>query len=95
MSRLVRTFSVGSNTAPSAMVLNNLGAALTSLDKHEEGCAMLEQALALDPTDPDVAVNLGIQSQEEGDLDRAKSLYTRCGALGRAKQACAYGAVGL
>lgn len=38
---------------------------------------MLERALALDPVQPDVMVNLGIHFQEEGDLDRARYLYSR------------------
>lgn len=58
-------------------MLNNLGAALNSLDKHEEGAAMLEKSLELDPLRPAVMANLGIHYQEEGDLDRARSLYAR------------------
>lgn len=58
-------------------MLNNLGTALLALDKHEEGTAMLEKSLQLDPLNPDVMANLGIHWQEEGDLDRARSLYAR------------------
>lgn len=69
--------SACSNSPPNAVVLNNLGAALMALGQHDEGSYMLEQALLLDPLSPDVLVNLGVHLQEEGDLDHAKSLYTR------------------
>lgn len=65
------------NSPPNAVVLNNLGAALVALGQHDEGSHMLEQALLLDPLSPGVLVNLGVHWQEEGDLDRAKSLYAR------------------
>lgn len=58
-------------------MLNNLGTALQNLGKHEEAAAMLEKSLTLNPLDPDVMVNLGMHWQEGGDLDRARSLYTR------------------
>lgn len=58
-------------------MLNNLGTALQTLQKHEEGAEMLEKSLLLDPLDPDVMMNLGLYWQEGGFLERARSLYTR------------------
>lgn len=58
-------------------MLNNLGTALLTLEKHEEGAAMLEKSLELDPFNPDVLANLGLYWQEGGDVERSRSLYTR------------------
>ncbi|CAM9740156.1 unnamed protein product, partial [Scytosiphon promiscuus] len=60
-----------------AIVLNNLGAALHALGQYEEGVAMLEKSLKLSPLDPGAMMNLGEYWQEEGDMDHARSLYTR------------------
>lgn len=48
-----------------------------SIGKHGEGRARLEQALAMDSTNIDVMVNLGVHFQEEGELDRARAYYAR------------------
>ncbi|CAM9688775.1 unnamed protein product, partial [Ectocarpus sp. 8 AP-2014] len=59
------------------VALNNLGVALLALGQQDEGLSMLEKSFELDPFEPDVLVNLGIHWQEDGDLDRARSFYTR------------------
>ncbi|CAM9749410.1 unnamed protein product, partial [Ectocarpus sp. 6 AP-2014] len=59
------------------VALNNLGVALLALSQQDEGLSMLEKSFELDPFEPDVLVNLGIHWQEDGDLDRARSFYTR------------------
>lgn len=61
------------------VALNNLGVALLALGQQDEGLSMLEKSFELDPFEPDVLVNLGIHWQEDGDLDRAQSFYTRQG----------------
>lgn len=66
-----------SHSPENAVALNNLGAALHALEKHEEGTAMLEKSMQLDPLNPGVFANLGIHYQEEGDLDRARAYYAR------------------
>lgn len=38
---------------------------------------LLEEALKLNPLEAGTMINLGAHLQEEGDLDRARSLYTR------------------
>ncbi|CAM9181073.1 unnamed protein product [Laminaria digitata] len=65
----------------SAPLLNNLGTALLTLGKTEEGVSMLKKAIELDPTQHDVLVNLGTHLQEEGDLDGARAIYTSAGTL--------------
>lgn len=66
-----------SRSPENAIVLNNLGAALIVLGKHNEAVTMLEKSLQLDSLNPGVMANLGIHWQEEGDLERARSLYSR------------------
>lgn len=66
-----------SQSPDNTIAFNNLGAALHALGKHEEGTAMLEKSLQLDPLNQGVMVNLGVHWQEEGDLDRARSFYAR------------------
>lgn len=61
-----------SESPENPIVLNNLGAALLTLGRHEEGVAMLEMSM-----NAGAMANLGAHWQEEGDLDRARSLYTR------------------
>ncbi|CBJ26241.1 putative methyltransferase [Ectocarpus siliculosus] len=65
------------------VALNNLGVALLALGQQDEGLSMLEKSFELDPFEPDVLVNLGIHWQEDGDLDRARSFYTRAERLRR------------
>eukprot|EP00904_Undaria_pinnatifida_P008479 jgi/Undpi1/4761/HiC_scaffold_18.g08114.m1 len=66
-----------------AALLNNMGSALLTLGKVEEGASMLRQSIEIDPTQHDVLVNLGTHLQEEGDLDGAKVLYTKAERLRR------------
>ncbi|CAN0159173.1 unnamed protein product [Ascophyllum nodosum] len=62
----------------SAIVLNNLGTVLLSLEEgHQEGLAMLDEALSLEPSNVEIMMNVGLQSQDSGDLDRARTLYLR------------------
>ena len=66
-----------SDLPENAALLNNMGSALLTLGKVEEGASMLRQSIEIDPTQHDVLVNLGTHLQEEGDLDGAKVLYTK------------------
>jgi len=70
------------------MVLDNLGTSLLFLEDHE-GIAMLNEALALDPWSVDVMVNVGLQCQDDGDLDRSRTLYLRqVGPSGPRRRSC-------
>jgi Flp pilus assembly protein TadD len=64
-----------------ALVLNNLGAALTRAGKAGEAAGPLRRALAIRPGYPEAAFNLGAALAETGDVEGAVSWYDRALAL--------------
>jgi len=64
-----------------ALVLNNLGAALTRAGEAAEAVGPLRAALRVRPGYPEAAFNLGVALAEKGDVEEALSWYDRALAL--------------
>jgi len=70
-------FPLYSSGANRVHMLNVEGATLLANGRFDEAQKVLEQALALDPTHPEVLNNLAFVLQQEGQVDRALELYRR------------------
>jgi len=62
---------------------NNLGTALLKLGRTEEAIPHFRAATALDPTDPNSILNIGIYEQMHGHLRAAIAEYTKATGLAR------------
>ncbi len=62
---------------------NNLGTALLKLGRPEEAISHFRAAAALDPTDPNSILNIGIYEQMHGHLRAAVAEYTKATDLAR------------
>ena len=57
--------------------LNNLGAALVTVGRHQDAVQVLEECLLLDPQQPQALTNLATHYANEGDVDRARLLLKK------------------
>ncbi|CAM9445349.1 unnamed protein product [Phaeothamnion confervicola] len=64
-----------------SMLLNNLGAALGALGRHDEGYGYLQECLRIDPDNTEALLNTGAYLQEEGLMAEARDAYRRADAL--------------
>jgi len=61
--------------------LNNLGAALVTVGRHDDAITILERCLLLEPNQVQALTNLAAHWANEGDLERATALNRRAIAL--------------
>jgi len=62
---------------------NNLGTALLKMSRLEEAIPHFRAAAALDPTDPNSTLNIGIYEQTHGNYPAAIQLYKKAAGLAR------------
>lgn len=60
-----------------AAARNGLGAALMHLDRPAEAVEQLEQAVTLDPLDPNPLMNLALLRERQGDVEGARAAWRR------------------
>ena len=61
--------------------LNNLGAALVTVGRHDEAVIVLERCLSYDSNQPQALTNLALHYANEGLLDRSYDLMQRASSL--------------
>ncbi|GMH86066.1 hypothetical protein TrST_g2000 [Triparma strigata] len=66
--------SLNPNIHTRVTLMNNLGAALMSSNSPDEGAAVLEEALKLDPKNVNVLINLSMYYNEDGNLRRGRKM---------------------